>query len=258
VRGYLGPRRRLLVVDNEEADRRLVVDRLAPLGFQLLQAASGEEALALLSSEPVDAIFLDLAMPGIDGWTTLRRLRAEGLSAAPAAIVSANAYDKGLENDLGIGDSDFLVKPVRMVELVGWFERRLQLQWLQAEPEAAPPPAAGPLQKPPAHALRELDDLVRLGYVRGILKKLDALAAAWPDSAAFIDRLRALARGFDLEALAAQLADAQADVQTDAQATAEIPVQVPAQVPVQIPVQVSMQKGGSGDDRASPKEATDA
>jgi signal transduction histidine kinase/ActR/RegA family two-component response regulator len=227
VRGYLGPRRRLLVVDNEEADRRLVVDRLAPLGFELRQAASGEEALALLATEPVDAIFLDLAMPGIDGWTTLRRLRAEGLSAAPAAIVSANAYDKGLENDLGIGDSDFLVKPVRMVELVGWLERRLQLQWLQAEPEAAAPlPAATALQKPPAHALRELDDLVRLGYVRGILKKLDALAAAWPDSAAFIDRLRALARGFDLEALAAQL--------------------------------VASQARGSGDDRGSPKEATDA
>lgn len=211
VSGYLGPRRRLLVVDNEEADRRLVADRLAPLGFELLQAASGEEALALLATEAVDAIFLDLAMPGIDGWTTLRRLRAEGLSAAPAAIVSANAYDKGLENDLGIGDSDFLVKPVRMVELVGWLERRLGLQWVQAEPAAsAPAPAPGPLQAPPAHALRELDDLVRLGYVRGIVKKLDALAAAWPESVAFIDRLRALARGFDLEALAAQLAAAQA------------------------------------------------
>jgi signal transduction histidine kinase/purine-cytosine permease-like protein len=243
VSGYLGPRRRLLVVDNEEADRRLVVDRLAPLGFELLQAASGEEALALLATEPVDAIFLDLAMPGIDGWTTLRRLRDQGLSAAPAAIVSANAYDKGLENDLGIGDSDFLVKPVRMVELVGWFERRLQLQWLQAEPAtAAPAPPPGPLQAPPAHALRELDDLVRLGYVRGILKKLDALAAAWPDSAAFIDRLRALARGFDLEALAAQLAAAQA---------LDSPSAVPAAPPPVVPA------AASGDDRG-PKEATDA
>ena len=246
VRGYVGPRRRLLVVDNEEADRRLVVDRLAPLGFELLQAASGEEALALLATEPVDAIFLDLAMPGIDGWTTLRRLRAEGLSTAPAAIVSANAYDKGLENDLGIGDSDFLVKPVRMVELVGWLERRLHLQWLQANPEpeaAAPPPAATALQKPPPHALRELDDLVRLGYVRGILKKLDALAAAWPDSAAFIDRLRALARGFDLETLAAQLVAAQAEAREAGQEAAP-PSTPPA-------------AAAGGDDRA-PEESTDA
>ena len=271
VSGYLGPRRRLLVVDNEEADRRLVVDRLAPLGFQLLQAASGEEALALLATEPVDAIFLDLAMPGIDGWTTLRRLRAEGLSAAPAAIVSANAYDKGLENDLGIGDSDFLVKPVRMVELVGWLERRLQLQWVQAEPAAAAPaPAPGPLQAPPAHALRELDDLVRLGYVRGILKKLDALAAAWPDSAAFIDRLRALARGFDLETLAAQLAAAQpaepagAGTPAVAEPTRAAPTSAAAAEPgpaaplpaTATPAAAVTRRPGAGDDRASEK-ATD-
>ena len=268
VSGYLGPRRRLLVVDNEEADRRLVVDRLAPLGFELLQAASGEEALALLATEPVDAIFLDLAMPGIDGWTTLRRLRAESLSDAPAAIVSANAYDKGLENDLGIGDSDFLVKPVRMVELVGWLERRLQLQWLQAEPAApAPAPAPATLQAPPAHALRELDDLVRLGYVRGILKKLDALATAWPDSAAFIDRLRALARGFDLETLAAQLAAVQAADRTvstapDAVASAAVAAPDPAALagpgavgpPAPGPAAVA---SGGGDDRVS-EEPTDA
>lgn len=263
VRGYLGPRRRLLVVDNEEADRRLVVDRLAPLGFELLQAASGEEALALLATEPVDAIFLDLAMPGIDGWTTLRRLRAEGLSAAPAAIVSANAYDKGLENDLGISDGDFLVKPVRMVELLGWFERRLQLQWLQAEPApAAPPPATATaaLQKPPAHALRELDDLVRLGYVRGILKKLDALATAWPDSAAFIDRLRALARGFDLVALAAQLRSAhEAPDQAAAPRAAQHGVrQVPDQAARQAIDEKAPPAAASSRDDRGPKEATDA
>jgi signal transduction histidine kinase len=200
--GYLGPRRRLLVVDNEEADRRLLVDRLAPLGFTLLQAASGEAALALLARAPVDAIFLDLAMPGIDGWTTLRRLRAAALSEAPAAIVSANAFDKGLENDLGITPADFLVKPVRMAELLGWLQRRLGLQWMEAE---TPAPAAGPpatLQPPPLPALQALDELVRLGYLRGIQKKLDAIAAEHPASAGFVAELRTLARGFQLDAVA--------------------------------------------------------
>ena len=205
--GYAGPQRRLLVVDNEEADRKLLADRLAPLGFELLQAASGEEALEVLTRENVDAIFLDLAMPGIDGWTTLRRLRGQQLSAAPAAIVSANAYDKGLENDLGIATSDFLVKPVRMDELLGWLERRLQLQWLHAQDTPAEPAAVGsePLLAPPAAALRELDELVRLGYVRGILKKLDAIAQAHPDSAAFAEQLRTMARRFELEAMTRQL-----------------------------------------------------
>jgi signal transduction histidine kinase/DNA-binding NarL/FixJ family response regulator len=216
--GYLGPRRRLLVVDNEEADRRLLVDRLAPLGFELLQAESGEAALALLATEPVDAIFLDLAMPGIDGWTTLRRLRAQGLSDAPAAIVSANAFDQGLENDLGIARPDFLVKPVRMSELQGWLQRRLALQWVDEAALSPDQTPADALVPPPTAALQALDELVRLGYLRGIQKKLDAIDVAHPASAAFTARLRALARGFQLDALALNLQTALADAHADAHA----------------------------------------
>jgi signal transduction histidine kinase/purine-cytosine permease-like protein/DNA-binding NarL/FixJ family response regulator len=221
--GYHGPRRRLLVVDNEETDRTLLVDRLAPLGFTLAQAESGEAALALLRGPGrFDAIFLDLAMPGIDGWTTLRRLRAEGLSDAPAAIVSANAFDKGLENDLGITPADFLVKPVRMPELLRWLRDRLALQWIEADAAAAggaaadgqpsfdgEPPAA--LVLPPADALRALDELVRLGYLRGIQKKLDAIEAAHPASAGFVDQLRTLAKGFQLDSIAQRLQAALAE-----------------------------------------------
>ena len=221
ITGYAGVHQRLLVVDNEETDRRLLVDRLAPLGFELLQAGSGEQALALLAQTqragtPVQAIFLDLAMPGIDGWTTLRRLRDEGLSDAPAAIVSANAFDKGLDNDLGITSADFLVKPVRMPELLAWLQRRLGLQWTTDAPAAplATVPAAASLVAPPADALQALDELVRLGYLRGIEKKLDAIAAAHPDSAAFVARLRTLAKGFQLDTMAtliqAALAEARA------------------------------------------------
>ncbi|MBP6902643.1 MAG: response regulator [Burkholderiaceae bacterium] len=208
--GYRGPRKRLLVVDNEEADRRLLADRLAPLGFTLLQAESGEAALALLAGEQaagceLHAIFLDLAMPGLDGWATLRALRERGLSQAPAAIVSANAFDKGLDNDLGIAAADFLVKPVRMPELLGWLQRQLRLEWVyEAAPAvAAQPPVAAEAEvvPPPAEALRALDDLVRLGYLRGIQKQLDAIEAGHPASAAFVQRLRTLAKGFQLDAV---------------------------------------------------------
>jgi CheY-like chemotaxis protein/anti-sigma regulatory factor (Ser/Thr protein kinase) len=129
--GYTGRRRCVLVVDNEEVDRGLIVSLLAPLGFTIRQAASGEACLALLAALQAgeadgpmpDAVFMDLAMPGIDGWETLRRLQAQGLGAVPAAIVSANAFDKGLDNDVGITPADFLVKPVRVGELLcrPWF-----------------------------------------------------------------------------------------------------------------------------------------
>ncbi|HJS05016.1 MAG TPA: ATP-binding protein, partial [Variovorax sp.] len=138
-RGYEGPRRRLLVVDNEEADRELLVQLLAPLGFELRTAASGHDALDLVAAgwHP-HAMFVDLAMPGIDGWETIRRARALGLAEAQVAIVSANAFDKRLDNDVGIAPEDFFVKPVRHSELLDWLERRLALRWSDGAAVAQP------------------------------------------------------------------------------------------------------------------------
>ncbi len=135
-----GERRRIWVVDNEEADRGLLVRILEPLGFEVRRLASGEDCLALLREAGChadgwrpDAIFMDLAMPGLDGWATLRAIQTEGLCEAPAAIVSANAFDKALDNDVGIRPEDFIVKPVRVAELLDWLGRRLGLQWIEAE-----------------------------------------------------------------------------------------------------------------------------
>jgi CheY-like chemotaxis protein len=205
--GYSGARRRILVVDNEEVDRGLLVSLLQPLGFELLQAGSGEECLALLrAGGSPDAVFMDLAMPGIDGWETIRRLRAEGLSAAPVAIVSANAFDKGLENDAGIASGDFIVKPVRVGELLDWLGDRLSLAWVTAAAQAAPDPAAAPQAAlPPASQLRALAEVVQLGYYRGIVNQLARIEAADASLAPFAERMRALARDFRFDAMTAAI-----------------------------------------------------
>ena len=209
-RGYQGPRRRLLVVDNEEADRDLLGHVLAPLGFELRSAASGHDALDLIAAgyRP-DAMFVDLAMPGIDGWETIRRARKLGLTGASVAIVSANAFDKGLDNDVGIAPEDFFVKPVRHTELLDWLERRLGLQWTDtaaATPAAAIPPRA--LQAPSLPRLRALEEAVSLGYFRGIMNQLDDIDAAQPECMAWTEAQRVLARQFQFEAMSRALAAA--------------------------------------------------
>jgi signal transduction histidine kinase/purine-cytosine permease-like protein/DNA-binding NarL/FixJ family response regulator len=209
--GYAGPRKRVLVVDNEEVDRTLLAGRLQALGFEVLQAASGHAALALLHEMAVDAILMDLAMPGIDGWQTLRALRAQALSDAPAAVVSANAFDKGLDNDAGITPTDFITKPVRMDELLDWLGARLALQW-RAAPAVTLRNAVGTapavLTAPPAARLHALADLVDLGYVRGVLALLDETETAHPESAAWLSRARAAAQAFQLDLLTPLIADA--------------------------------------------------
>lgn len=210
-RSYAGERRRILVVDNEEADRELLVALLEPLGFELRTAASGHDALDLLAAglQP-DAIFMDLAMPGIDGWETIRRLRRLEHVRAKVAVVSANAFDKGLDNDAGIRPEDFILKPVRHTELLDWLERQLSLRWLQ-EPEAtaAPVPAPQGVDWPRADLLAPLQQAVQLGYYRGILNQLDAIDAAQPGCGAFTAQMRELARQFQFEAIGRALAQAQ-------------------------------------------------
>lgn len=212
--GYDGPRRRVLVVDNEEADRQLMVDQLQPLGFEIETVASGEAALMRWADGAAprpDAIFMDLAMPGIDGWETIRRLRAAGAAQLPLAVVSANAFDRGLDNDVGLAEADFLVKPVRLATLLDWLGARLQLRWTPVLPSAAgpePEPESTPEVLPAATHLQALQALVSRGYMRGIQNKLDEIDAADAAATRFVARLRALAQRFELDALGVAIGQA--------------------------------------------------
>ena len=178
---------------------------LDPLGFQVEQAASGEECLQLLPRFAPHLIFMDLAMPGIDGWETIRLIRRQKLSDAHIAILSANAFDKGLENDTGLTAEDFIVKPLRVDELLDWIGRKLDLEWVSGSaPAAARAPAftqPPPLLLPEREYLTALDELVNLGYVRGILNKLGEIERQDPAYGEFVRILRDLARQFQFDAM---------------------------------------------------------
>ena len=213
--GYVGARRRILVVDNEEVDRTLLGRRLQALGFEVLLAGSGTAALGLLRealpANPVDAVLMDLAMPGIDGWETLRTLRRQQLGTAPVAIVSANAFDKGMDNDVGIGTHDFITKPVRFDELLDWLGERLALQWLTT-PAADPPPgpalAAADAPRPTLARLLALQEVVSLGYPKGVSRQLQLIEQLQPECAAWLAPLRSLAQHFQFEIMSSLIQDA--------------------------------------------------
>ncbi len=208
--GYVGVRRRVLLVDNERNDRELLASVLEPLGFQLAQAASGRECLELLPRFRPHLVFMDLAMPGMDGWETIRHIREMALRGEiddpEVAVISANAFDKGMDNDAGIGPEEFFTKPVRMDELLVWMGMRLGLEWVEgggdpspAEPGAEPPAALVP---PPAAYLDALAEQVQLGFPRGIQARLDAIEALDPRHGEFVAVLRQLARRFQFDAMA--------------------------------------------------------
>ena len=203
--GYVGVRRRILVVDNEKVDRDLLQNVLEPLGFVVEQAASGYECLAAAPRFAPHLIFMDLGMPGIDGWDTIRRLRQQGHNEAAIAILSANAYDKMLDNDVGIQPEDFIVKPLKVDELLAWLGRKLDLEWVTADAPATIAPAAPadplPLLPPDETELAALDELINLGYLRGILNKLAEIERLDASHGEFVRVLRDLARQFQFDAM---------------------------------------------------------
>jgi len=207
--GYAGVRRRILVVDNEQVERELLVNILEPLGFHVIQASSGPQCLEEIPRCAPHVIFMDLAMPGMDGWETLRRIRAGGLANAQIAIISANAFEKGAENDAGISGEDFITKPFSVDELLDWLGKRLNLEWVRADRPAPDAPSAAipaqPITPPAPEHMTALRELIDLGYMRGILKKLDEIETLNTVHAEFVRVMRALAARFQFEAMKAIL-----------------------------------------------------
>jgi CheY-like chemotaxis protein len=104
------------VVDDERATRELITRGLEKEGFRVLAAGSGEEALRLAREKKPDVISLDVLMPGMDGWTVLRALKADPVTA-PIPVVMVSMLD---DRDLGhaLGASDYLTKPFDRQKLV--------------------------------------------------------------------------------------------------------------------------------------------
>lgn len=197
IGGYAGPRRRILVVDNEAVDRRFLINVLEPLGFEVSEASSGIEALRQVAHVRPDLVLLDIGMPGIDGWETARLLRANqaqnGTPHLPIIIISADAFEAGRTPAAGIAPRDYLVKPVGVANLLGRIREALGLVWI-----AGPATPAADDDALPDHLAQPLRELGALGHVRGILSKLDEIDRIDSRYQRQTSRLRASVKAFQL------------------------------------------------------------
>jgi signal transduction histidine kinase/ligand-binding sensor domain-containing protein/DNA-binding response OmpR family regulator len=137
---------RILVVDDQDDNRRLMLELLSPLGFGLREAADGEEALALARAWQPQLILLDLRLPLRDGLQVARLLDASADRHRPVIIaVSASAFGDERANVLAAGCDDFIRKPFRAGEIFAAIAGHLQVRYRYAEePPAAAPDEAGP------------------------------------------------------------------------------------------------------------------
>lgn len=202
--GYVGRRQRILVVDDQASQRRILADMLSPIGFDIAEANSGPACLAAIATQRPDLVLLDIAMPAMDGWAVSRAIRDQGEATLPILIVSANAFDMAA-GPAGFPCHDgFIVKPVSLLELLAKIKHHLQLEWI-TEPAPVAPDTAGASAIPAVADLTTLLELGAIGYVKGILYKLSELEQCQPECLEFIAELRQLVRQFHLNAYANRL-----------------------------------------------------
>lgn len=109
---------RILVVDDQPPNIRLLDAILAPRGYDVRGAGSGEEALNLLATSDIDLVLLDIVMPGMDGYEVCRRIREQADTAyLPVVMVTASGDEQKLKA-LEAGADDFLTKPINQSELL--------------------------------------------------------------------------------------------------------------------------------------------
>jgi CheY-like chemotaxis protein len=113
---------KILVVEDNEDNRRILVWRLQRLGeFAISEAASGQAALDGIRRDPPDVVLLELTLPGLDGWETARRIRTlpAPLSQLPIIAVTGHAMIGDREKALAVGCDEYIAKPILDAREIG-------------------------------------------------------------------------------------------------------------------------------------------
>jgi len=111
------PRMRVLVVDDFEPNRLVISTRLHKAGHHVAEAVDGPGAVAAVAANAFDLVLMDIGMPGMDGLSATRRIRAVSGAHPPIVALTAAAFPGDRERCLEAGMDDYLVKPLRLADL---------------------------------------------------------------------------------------------------------------------------------------------
>jgi signal transduction histidine kinase/CheY-like chemotaxis protein len=201
VRGYLGARRRILVVDDDLIHVQIMRGILQPLGFEVVAVNTGAEASGAAVDAP-DLVMVDLSLPDMTGWDVLRGLRAmPTLQGTRMLVVSANAHEYATGSEAALHDG-FVVKPVEVTALLSALQKHLHLQWTYGNAQVAPDAAMQinpDLSRRFSRHLEDLWQLGQIGHVRGIQSRLRDFESQEPQAQPLVRALREMVGRFEMK-----------------------------------------------------------
>jgi CheY-like chemotaxis protein len=117
---------KILVVDDDVLSLELMKAMLVPNGYEIITADDGSKAVAIIIEKKPDLILLDIMMPGLDGYSTLAKIKEnKTISKIPVVMLTAMGYQLNKELALQIGAVGYITKPVDLAELLKTISRLL-------------------------------------------------------------------------------------------------------------------------------------
>src|SRR3954452_24777065 len=157
---------RILIVDDNETNRDILMARLGPQGYDLTQAADGEEALAAAKELLPDLILLDIMMPKIEGIEVCKRIKNDAtMPFTPIILCTAKADSKDVVAGLEAGADEYLTKPIDQMALVARVKSVLRVKQLHDQVRAQAADLAAwnrTLEQRVAQQLSEIERISRL------------------------------------------------------------------------------------------------
>ncbi|MFM9265731.1 PAS domain S-box protein [Tychonema sp. BBK16] len=211
--GFVGLKRKVLLVDDNEANRSMLNKMLSRLGFEIVQAIDGEDCLHKALEFQPNLILMDLLMPVMDGWEATRRLRhLPELKDTVILALSASVYDTTRQESILAGCNDFLTKPIETNQLLESLRVHLGLEWVYEDsssgkkrktqtPKTGSDLAAADsaIVSPACESVLTLLRLSSMGDIEAILEEISKLENSDQKLAPFAHHVRQLAKGFQLK-----------------------------------------------------------
>jgi signal transduction histidine kinase/DNA-binding response OmpR family regulator len=211
---YSGLQRKILVVDDRWENRTVLINMLESIGFEVEQAADGQDGLEkAVESEP-DLILVDLVMPVMDGYQMTQQLRQlPEFQDTIVIAISANVFEEDRQQSLEAGCNDFLPKPVQSKDLFEKIKRYLNLSWIYDSENGDRSEKLGDesnrdritqtgMSVPPSEDLLALYEAVSNGIINIVEEEVMRLQQLNPDSTDFMTRIQELADELEYEKIA--------------------------------------------------------
>ncbi|MEG4229516.1 PAS domain S-box protein [Microcoleus sp. N9_B2] len=210
--GFIGNKRKVLIVDDNQLDRDLLCRLLRHLGFEVAEAQNGQECLCQTVEFQPNVILMDLRMPVMDGLETARKLRQlPELKDVVLIAMSASVFEATQQDSILAGCDAFLPKPIEANHFLEQLRVHLGLEWIygeSSENKKRKPPSLSPASDFPAYSsllpaasesVAKILKLAAMGDIEEIFEESAKLESLEPNLVPFVSKLRQLAKGFQLK-----------------------------------------------------------